>query len=109
MAEAKTLPTGESVQAFLDAIADPSRREDAWAVAALMGQVSGEPAVMWGPAIVGFGAYRYAYESGRTGSAPLLGFSPRKAALTLYLSGDFPERDGLLARLGRHTTGRACV
>lgn len=109
MAEAKTKPTSQSVRTFLNAIADPRRREDAGAVAALMGEVSGEPPVMWGPAIVGFGAYRYAYESGRTGAAPLVAFSPRKAALTLYLSSDFPEREGLLARLGKHTSGKACV
>ena len=108
MAEAKTRPTGQSVEAFLGALAEP-RRADARAVAALLGEVTGEPAVMWGPAIVGFGSHRYLYESGRSGDTPLLAFSPRKAALVLYLAGAFPERAELLARLGRHTTDRACL
>ena len=64
---------------------------------------------MWGPAIVGFGSYHYKYESGREGDAPLVGFSPRKDALTLYLSSDFPERETLLTQLGKHKTGKGCV
>ena len=103
---AKTQANDTAVGTFLDAA---PRSVDAKALATLMAEVSGEPATMWGPAIVGFGRYRYTYESGRSGEMCRIGFSPRKAARTLYLASDTPERPDLLAKLGRHTTGKACV
>lgn len=109
MAENKTKPTDVDVGAFIDAVDHPERRDDARALAALMERVSGEPAAMWGPTMVGFGRYRYRYDSGRKGDAFRIGFSPRKAELVLYLLDGFTERDALLARLGKHRTGKSCL
>ncbi len=109
MAETKTRPTVVSVDDFIAAVENPGRREDAQVVAALMREVSGEPPVMWGPSIIGFGKYHYRYDSGHEGDAPTVGFSPRKANLVLYVGGGEPERLALLARLGKHKTGKACV
>ena len=103
---AKTQATDVAIETFLDSA---PRSDDARALAALMAEVSGESATMWGPSIVGFGRYRYIYESGRSGEMCRIGFSPRKAALTLYLPSDTPERPDLLAKLGKHTTGKACI
>ena len=79
MAEMKTRVNDADVEAYLDAIEPPAQRDDAKAIAALMAQVSGQPAKMWGPAIVGFGAYHYRYDSGREGDMARISFSPRKA------------------------------
>jgi hypothetical protein len=103
---AKTQANDAAVEAFLESA---PRAEDAKALAAMMAEISGEPAVMWGPSIVGFDRYHYTYDSGRSGEMCRIGFSPRKAALTLYLASETPEREALLARLGKHTTGTACV
>ncbi len=88
----KTQATSASVEAFLDAVNPPGRRDDAAAVCAIMARVSGEPPRMWGPGIVGFGIRRYAYESGRAGEILKIGFSPRKPALVLYLTADGRRR-----------------
>jgi hypothetical protein len=109
MAEPKTTRTDASVPAFLDRIADPKRRADALELCDLMTEVTGEEPAMWGPSIVGYGSYRYRYGSGREGMWPAVGFSPRKQALTLYLSDGYEEFADLLARLGPHTTSRACL
>ncbi len=109
MAENKTKPTTTSVRAFLDACSDESRRADAKALARLMQKVTGNEPLMWGPSIVGFGSYHYIYESGREGDAPIVGFSPRKAANVLYGTTGFAGADTLLARLGKHTTGKGCL
>src|SRR5688572_18677801 len=92
MAENKTKPTGADVGAFLDAVPDPKRRADAKEVCAMMERLSGEPPKMWGPSIVGFGRYRYQYESGHKGEAARIGFSPRARELVLYLLGDFTRQ-----------------
>ncbi|HEY6414721.1 MAG TPA: DUF1801 domain-containing protein, partial [Acidimicrobiales bacterium] len=98
------------VVAFIDAVPDEHRRSDARELCELMRSVTGEPPVMWGPSIVGFGSYHYRYESGRTGDAPLTGFSPRKANLVVYLVGGFEDRyPKLLDKLGPHKTGKACL
>lgn len=107
MAENKTKATGASVDAFLDAVPDPQRRADGKALRTLMERLSGEPARMWGPTIVGFGTYHYVYESGREGDMPRIGFSPRAAELVLY--GGFLRSPDLLARLGKHRTGKSCL
>ncbi|MEU8298973.1 DUF1801 domain-containing protein [Micromonospora sp. NPDC048909] len=105
-----TVPTDVSVDDFLAAVPDDRRRADAERLRALMGEVTGEPAAMWGPSIVGFGSYHYTYESGRSGDAPLVGFSPRKQQLVVYLVGGFEARYGaVLARLGPHKTGKGCL
>ena len=93
--EPKTKPTDASVADFLDAVEHPGRREDGKAVAALMSEITGEKAVMWGPSIVGYGSYK-----GPTGDWPRIGFSPRKANLVLYMMTGFKGYDALLARLG---------
>lgn len=107
--KAKTGPTDVSVDDFLAAVPDPKRRADAEVVRAVLAEVSGEPAVMWGPSIVGFGAYHYVYDSGHSGDAPLIGFSPRKANLVLYLMADPAVKGPLLERLGKHKTGVGCL
>lgn len=109
MAEPKTKPTDASVADFLNAIADPARRKDCKAVSTLMRRVSGAKARMWGDAIVGFGDHHYTYASGKPAHWPRLAFSPRKQDLTLYLLGGFASQAALLARLGRHKTGKCCL
>ncbi|SCL63068.1 DUF1801 domain-containing protein [Micromonospora chersina] len=105
-----TVPTDASVDDFLAAVPDDRRRADAERLCALLREVTGEPPVMWGPSIVGFGAYRYTYGSGRTGDWPLVGFSPRKQQLVVYLVGGYEERyPSVLARLGPHKTGKGCL
>jgi hypothetical protein len=109
MADNKTKPTRLSVAAFIDAIADPSRRGDAKALVKLMQRAAGEKPQMWGPSIIGFGSYHYKYDSGREGDMPLIGFSPRKAANVLYNVTGFNDSKALLAKLGKHTTGKGCL
>ena len=104
----KTQQTEASVELFLAAIEPETRQADARAICDLMAKVSGQPAKMWGPAIVGFGSYHYRYDSGREGEAPRIGFSPRKAALTLYIMSGHQDA-ALMARLGRYKTGKACL
>ena len=105
----KTVPTGKSVEKFLEGIDDERKRADSRELLDLMKDITGEEAVMWGDSIVGFGAYHYKYESGREGDMPLAGFSPRKQSLTLYIMDGFDEYDGLLGKLGKHSTGKACL
>jgi hypothetical protein len=109
MPENKTKPTTADVTRFLNAIPDERKRQDAFALVDLMRQVTKAEPKMWGSSIVGFGEYRYRYESGREGEWMLVGFSPRKQALTLYIMGGFEGQAELLARLGKHTTGKACL
>ncbi len=109
MAENKTQATGASVEAFIDTVADPGRREDCRRVAAMMQAATGVAPVMWGAAIVGFGRYRYTHASGRTGDWPIVGFSPRKQDLTLYLMPGFEQLTALLQKLGRHKVGKSCL
>jgi hypothetical protein len=109
MAEPKTKPTDASVEDFLAAVEPAPRREDALAVCALMREISGEAPVMWGPSIVGFGRYTYVNTTKRPADWPRIGFSPRKAALTLYITSGFAGREDLLARLGPHATGGGCL
>ncbi len=109
MTEIKTKPTTMSVPAFLDACADEARRTDAKTLAKLMQRVTGNKPAMWGSSIIGFGSYHYAYESGREGDMPVVGFSPRKAANVLYGTIGFDGAEALLAKLGKHTTGKGCL
>jgi len=108
MAEAKTKPTQASVEAFVAQVEEP-RRADCEAIIALLREASGAEPVMWGPGIIGFGKYHYRYATGHEGDAPLLAFSPRKANLTLYLTIAYERYPDLLAKLGKHKTGRACL
>ncbi|RPI28790.1 MAG: DUF1801 domain-containing protein, partial [Actinomycetota bacterium] len=109
MAELKTRPSGASVEAFLQGVADEARREDCRTLLALMRRVTGAEPEMWGPSIIGFGTYHYVYASGREGDWFLTGFSPRKRDLTLYIMAGFSAYDDLLARLGPHKTGKSCL
>ena len=109
MADNKTQATGASVDEFLAAVEHPVRRQDGSRLLALMSGITGQEAQMWGPTIVGFGRYHYRYESGREGDAAAVGFSPRKASLSLYGLTAAPESAGLLGRLGKHRTGAGCL
>ncbi|XVU21231.1 DUF1801 domain-containing protein [Actinoplanes sp. CA-054009] len=109
MAEPKTTPNDASVAEFLAAVTDPKRRADAETVCALMTEATGSQPQMWGTSIVGFGRYHYRYASGQEGDWPAVGLSPRKQALTIYISTGFAEYEELLARLGPHTTGKSCL
>lgn len=109
MAENKTKATKASVAGYLAAIKDEARRADCEAIAALMAKATGEPATMWGTAIVGFGSYHYTYDSGREGDACVVGFSSRASEIAVYVSSAFPKREAMLAKLGKHKTGAACV
>lgn len=109
MAENKTHATDASVDAFLAAVEPEQRRADGRILLDMMTRITGEPPVMWGPSIIGFGTEHYRYESGREGDMPRIAFSPRKAQLVLYLATSLPERESLLAKLGKHSTGKACL
>jgi hypothetical protein len=109
MAETKTKATAASVAEHLAAIEDEARRQDCEALARLMAQATKLKPVMWGPSIVGFGSYHYRYDSGHEGDSCLTGFASRKGDISVYLLGNFPGRDDLLARLGKHKMGKACL
>lgn len=105
----KTVPTGASAGDFLAAVPDPRRRADAQTVCDLMADVTGEPPVMWGSSIVGFGRLPLSYRSGGSGEWMVVGLSPRKAATVLYLMDGYAHRTELLDRLGPHTIGKSCL
>jgi Domain of unknown function (DU1801) len=109
MAELKTKKNDGSVEAFLKGIADESMRQDCEAVLKLMKQVTRAEPEMWGASVVGFGEYHYKYASGREGDWFLTGFSPRKQNLTLYIMAGFARYDELMAKLGKHKTGKSCL
>lgn len=109
MAELKTKETAASVEGFLAGVEDEGRRRDCWTVLEIMREVTGDAPKMWGPSIVGFGSYHYRYESGHEGDSCVVGFSPRKKELTLYIMSGFERREALLAKLGKHKTGKACL
>jgi len=103
------IPTGESVDAHIGAITDPGRRQDCRTLVEVFGKATGKPARMWGGSIVAFGKYHYQYASGREGDSCLAGFASRKGALTLYLMGAVDEHKELVAKLGKHKTGKGCI
>jgi len=109
MAELKTKKTKASVAAFLDQISDDQRRKDCQRVLKIMKEATGEQPRMWGSSIVGFGAYKYRYASGHEGEWPIIGFSPRKNDLTLYIMPGFADHTELMAKLGKHKTGKSCL
>ena len=109
MAENKTKPTEISVAGFIEAITDETKRADAKVLVKLMQSASGEKPKMWGPSIIGFGSVHYKYGSGREGDMPVIAFSPRKAASVLYGAIGFDGAEKLLAKLGKHTTGKGCL
>ena len=109
MAENKTKVTQASVQNYFATIKDEARRKDCEALAKLMTKATKQQPKMWGTSIVGFGSYHYKYESGREGDSCLAGFSSRKGDISVYLTADFPGRDELLAKLGKHRMAKACL
>ena len=109
MAEPKTQKTDGSVEEFLNGVENEKRRADSFAILELMREVTGEEPAMWGPSIVGFGSYRYQYASGREGEWPVVGFSPRKRYLTLYIVDGFDGYESLLEKLGKYRTGKSCL
>ena len=109
MGEPKTVPTERRVDVFLAAIPDDARRVDCKELCRLLGELTGEPPVLWGDSIVGFGSRRYRYASGREGDWPRIGFSPRKHNLTLYFADGLDAHQDLLGRLGKHKTGKGCL
>lgn len=106
MSEPKMRETGESVIEFIER---EKKKADAYQLLELFEQVTGYEAKMWGPSIIGFGKYHYTYASGREGDAPLVGFSPRKAKISLYLSYESDEREKSLENFGKHTKSKACI
>ena len=109
MAELKTKKNTASVEKFLNNVADEQRRKDCFSLVDIMkGATKAEPA-MWGTSIVGFGHRRYKYESGRELEWFLVGFSPRKQDLTLYIMGGLERYPSLMKKLGKHKTGKSCL
>ena len=109
MYELKTKETDVSVIEFIEHVDNPKKREDAYRLLDIFAEVTGYEAKMWGPSIIGFGKYHYKYKTGHEGDAPLVGYSPRKAKISLYFAPGDSERDDLLKDFGKHTTGKACV
>lgn len=109
MSDLKMQRNDGDVRSYLEAVANPRRREDSLVMLELMSAITGEPPAMWGSSIVGFGSYRYRYASGREGDWFLAGFAPRKRALTLYIMPGFDRYAALLAKLGKYKTGKSCL
>ncbi|WP_416149838.1 DUF1801 domain-containing protein [Salipaludibacillus sp. HK11] len=109
MYELKTKETENSVIEFIEAVDSVKKREDAYKLLDIFTEVTGYKAKMWGASIIGFGSYHYKYASGHEGDAPLVGFSPRKAKISLYFATGDDQRGHLLEKFGKHTSGKACV
>ena len=109
MSELKTRPTDASVEDFINAVENARRREDARAVCALLGEITGEKPVMWGESIIGFGRYTYVNTTKKPADWPIIGLSPRKANLTVYIMPGFNERRELMDRLGKVKTSVSCL
>lgn len=109
MAQAKTQASDASVEAYISSRARADQRADCMALMAVLGDITGEVPRMWGPSIVGYGSYRYRYESGRTGESCLTGFAIRGRELVVYLTAEGGEQPVLLGRLGKHRMGQSCL
>ena len=109
MAKNKTQPTRASVAAFLAGIDDPEKRRAAKRIGAMMRRATGKRATLWGSSIVGYGRYRYRYDSGRSGEFMVTGYSPRKQAMTVYIMPGFDAYAGFLGRLGKHKVSKSCL
>jgi hypothetical protein len=114
MPEIQTKPTNVAVEEFIAGLDDPAKRAGSHKLIDMMSRLTGAPAKMWGPAIIGFGTYHYKYASGHEGDSCVAGFSPRKAEFSIYLNASYAleyvvERDELLSRLGKHRMGKGCL
>jgi len=107
--ETKTRPNEVSVADFIAAVENPQRRADAETLSTLFEEISGEPPVMWGPSIIGFGRYHYRYDSGHEGDAARISFSPRKAQTVVYIVPGFTARADLIMRMGKVKSGGSCL
>jgi hypothetical protein len=109
MAEAKTKATKESVDDFIKKVEDEQTRDDCRELVKIMKKVTGYPATMWGPGIIGFGTYHYKYASGHEGDACLAGFAPRKGKISLYIMPGANTHTDLLSKLGKHKASKGCI
>ncbi len=109
MYEPKMKENESSVVDFIEKVEQPRKREDAYRLLEIFKDITGFEAKMWGPSIIGFGSYHYKYKSGHEGDAPIVGFSPRKAKITLYLTPDDDVSQELLKEFGKHTRSKACI
>ena len=109
MAENKTRPTGASVDDYIASRGNAQQQADCRELMAMFKRVTGQPPRMWGPSIVGYGSYRYTYESGRTGEAPLTGFAIRSRELVVYLMARGQAQKALLSKVGKHRMGKSCL
>jgi hypothetical protein len=109
MASNRMIENDNSVVDFIEKIDHERKKKEAYQLLEIFEKVTGYEAKMWGASIIGFGTYHYKYESGHEGDAPLAGFSPRKAKISLYLDPERDEREELLGRFGKHTTGKSCI
>lgn len=109
MAKNKTQPTGASVEDYLVARGNDQQRADCRELIALFRKITRQPPYMWGPSIVGFGSYRYVYESGHSGEAPLAGFAIRGREVVVYLCAQQPGQKSLLSKLGKHRMTKCCL
>jgi hypothetical protein len=107
--ENKTKATEANVIQFIEAVDNEQKRKDSYRLIELMSEATGHEAKLWGPSIIGFGSYHYKYASGHEGDAPMLGFSPRKAAISLYVSMGMESEQPLIEKLGKCTMGKACI
>lgn len=110
MAQTKTKETNADVHEFIDTFANTEqKKKDSHDLIDILQDITGEEPKMWGPSIIGFGSYHYKYESGHEGDAPVLGFSPRKAAISLYIYSDTEKSNSILPDLGKYKMGKACI
>lgn len=109
MATNKTTETKASVSDFINQITDEAKRNDAFQLVDIFKKQTGVEAVLWGPSIIGFGSYHYQYASGHEGDAPLVAFSPRATSISLYLHLPAEQRENLLPKLGKTTSGKGCI
>lgn len=109
MAKNKTTETANSIIDFVNTVENEIKRNDAFELIKLMHEQTGFEPKMWGPSIIGFGSYHYKYASGHEGDAPLVGFSPRKEAISLYLCPLFEDKEELLAKFGKHKAAKGCI
>jgi len=105
----KTRPTGANVEDYLAKRGNEEQRADCRELIALLRKVTRKPPYMWGPSIVGFGSYRYTYDSGHSGEAPLVGFAIRGRDLVIYLTAELDEQKALRSKLGPHKMGKSCL
>ncbi|MCP9225193.1 DUF1801 domain-containing protein [Bacillus mycoides] len=109
MYKLKTKETNNSVIEFIESVENLKKRENAYQLLDIFTETTGYTAKMWGPSIIGFGTYHYKYASGHEGDAPLVGFSPRKAKISLYFAAGDPKREELLKNFGKYTSGKSCI